>query len=114
MIFIGCLLCLSKVQRSKVFLLLVFSQLKAEGRFLSECIHLLIFFFQWKRSLTDVDMKRRKNEQRERSRMDINIIEQITSPTLSFELENFKFYGKLNKTETEIHNTLPSLESKFR
>lgn len=58
-------------------------------------------------------MKRRKSQQRERDRMQIRIIEQIASPTLSFELENFNLYGKLRKTQTEIHNTLPSPESKL-
>ncbi|XP_052796007.1 uncharacterized protein LOC128228632 isoform X1 [Mya arenaria] len=65
----------------------------------------------WKRTLTDIDMKRRKADMRERDRMQFRIIDKITSPTLSFELENFKLFGKLNKTETHIHNTIPTTET---
>ncbi|KAL4230026.1 hypothetical protein ACF0H5_010413 [Mactra antiquata] len=70
-----------------------------------------IFLYQWKRTLTDVDLKRRRAEKRERDRMHIRIIDKIASPTLSFEVENFKLFGDLKKTETEIHNTVPSNET---
>ncbi|XP_053399373.1 uncharacterized protein LOC128557008 [Mercenaria mercenaria] len=69
------------------------------------------FLYQWNRSLTDLDLKRRKADKRERDRMQIRIIEKIANPTLGFEVENFKLFGGLKKTTTEIHNTLPSLDT---
>nr|KAG5711676.1 hypothetical protein BaRGS_016858 [Batillaria attramentaria] len=31
--------------------------------------------------------------------------------TVNFEVETFKIFGKLRKTETEVHNSLPTLET---
>jgi hypothetical protein len=44
--------------------------------------------------------------------MQIRIIDKISNPTLGFEVENFKLFGDLKKTTTQIHNTIPSQDSK--
>lgn len=66
------------------------------------------FLYQWKRSLTDVDMKRRKAAEKERERLKIDVIENIANPSLKFEIEHFKLFGSLRKSETEVHNTIPN------
>lgn len=77
------------------------------------CLRLIsALFFQWNRTLTDLDLKRRKADKREKERMQIPFIEKLANPTLGFEVENFKMFGSLRKTVTEIHNTVPSYDSK--
>ena len=58
-------------------------------------------------------MKRRKAAAKERKRLQINVIENIANPSLKFELENFKLFGDLKKSDTEVHNTIPNLTSKY-
>ncbi|XP_060566243.1 uncharacterized protein LOC132725173 isoform X2 [Ruditapes philippinarum] len=69
------------------------------------------FLYQWNRGLTDLDLKRKKADKRERDRMQIRIIDKISNPTLGFEVENFKLFGDLKKTTTQIHNTIPSQDT---
>ncbi|XP_052277102.1 uncharacterized protein LOC127876153 isoform X2 [Dreissena polymorpha] len=65
----------------------------------------------WKRSMTEIDLKRRRADMRERDRMQIKIITKLDSPTLGFEVENFRLFNRLRKTETAIHNTIPTLDT---
>lgn len=67
------------------------------------------FLYQWKRSLYDVDMKRWKADKKEKKRThQMRVIEKIVNPTLGFEVKHFHIFGTLKKTESEIHNTIPT------
>ena len=57
-------------------------------------------------------MKRRKAAEKERERLKIDVIENIANPSLKFEIEHFKLFGSLRKSETEVHNTIPNTTSK--
>ena len=59
-------------------------------------------------------MKRRKAAEKERERLNIDVIENISNPSLKFEIEHFKLFGALKKSSTEVHNTIPNITSKFK
>lgn len=65
----------------------------------------------WKRSYTELEMKRKRRAESEKVRMKINVIDRMAESSLRFELENFHLFGSLRKVEPEIHNTLPSNET---
>ena len=58
-------------------------------------------------------MKRRKAAAKERSRLHIDIVEKIANPSLDFEVTNFKLFGSLREVDTEVHNTVPTLDSEY-
>ena len=58
-------------------------------------------------------MKRRKAAEKERERLNIDVIENISNPSLKFEIEHFKLFGALKKSSTEVHNTIPNITSKY-
>ena len=59
-------------------------------------------------------MKRRKAAEKERERLNIDVIENISNPSLKFEIEHFKLFGALKKSSTEVHNTIPNNTSKYQ
>ncbi|KAK3593558.1 hypothetical protein CHS0354_018645 [Potamilus streckersoni] len=75
---------------------------------LSVCPHK----YRWKRSLTDIEMQRRHPDLAEVRLKTIPKLPKIdTTPSVGFEIQNFKIFGELRRTQTQVNNPLPTQET---
>ncbi|KAL3878501.1 hypothetical protein ACJMK2_030845 [Sinanodonta woodiana] len=68
--------------------------------------------YRWKRSLTDIEMRRRHPDLSEVRLKTVPKLPKIdTTPSVGFEIQNFKIFGELRRTKTQVNNPLPTQET---